>query len=249
VSTVECQREYPRPIRAGLAEQVTESLLKDIYDGTYAPDSQLPPESVLAEQTGVSRLTLREAIKALHQRGFVRVEQGRGTFVNPQSQWLPLDPKTLAHLVSCDPRIALAVTEVRSMVEVGAAELAAGRRTAVQLAHMVEALDMMAEHLGGDVDAFSRADIRFHEAVMRAAGNEFIPSLMTPLDAALLPLRRQTSQDQVMNKRALVMHRRIHEAIRDRSARAARTNMAEHMQETQRYFARLSEGSNGETSD
>ena len=125
----------------GLAEQVAGRLLHDIAEGVYPTGSRLPPEPVLAEAAGVSRLTLREAVKSLGQRGVVRVEQGRGTFVNPTSEWLPLDPQLLATLVRRDHGLAAQLTEVRRIVEVGAASLAARRRTAEDLRRMREALD------------------------------------------------------------------------------------------------------------
>lgn len=67
----------PRASRTGLAEQVAGHLLHDITEGIHPAGEQLPPEPVLAEAAGVSRLTLREAVKSLAQRGVLRVEQGR----------------------------------------------------------------------------------------------------------------------------------------------------------------------------
>ena len=85
----------PRAPRTGLAEQVAGHLLHDITEGIHPEGERLPPEPVLAEAAGVSRLTLREAVKSLAQRGVLRVEQGRGTFVYPSCAWLPLDPELL----------------------------------------------------------------------------------------------------------------------------------------------------------
>jgi DNA-binding FadR family transcriptional regulator len=224
-------------VRAGLADQVVEHLLHDISEGTYPPDAQLPPEPVLAELTGVSRLTLREAIKGLRQRGVVRVEQGRGTFVNPMSQWLPYDPKLLAKMVGRDHGLALQLTEVRCIVEVGAAELAAKRRTTADLATMRDALQRMNASLDDDAVTFSQADIDFHLAVLRAVGNYFIPALLAPVDAGLREIRTRTSQNREMNERAIAMHTRIYEAIRAGSARKAASSMALHLEETRAYIA------------
>lgn len=239
-------RRYPEPVRAGLAEQVVEHLLQDISSGVYPPEAQLPPEATLAQQTGVSRLTLREAIKGLRQRGVVRVEQGRGTFVNPTTQWLPFDPMLLAARVRRDGNLPLArqLTEVRQIVEVGAADLAARRRTAADLATMRQALERMQEgHDGGDEHAFSAADIDFHLAVLRAVGNEFVGALLVPVDAALREVRTQTSRDRQMKERALTMHRQVYQAIRSRSPRSASRLMERHLQETLDYISRLIEES------
>jgi len=223
-----------------LAEQVAEHLLHDIVDGVYAPDSRLPPEPVLADKAGVSRLTLREAVKSLGHRGVLRVEQGRGTFVNPTSSWLPFDPHLLATLVRRDHELAVRLTEVRSIVEVGAAGLAAKRRDTDALGQMRDALDRArTAHAADDAELFARADIDFHLAVLRSVGNDFVPALLAPVDAGLREIRLQTSQDRAANERALEMHGRIYEAIRKRSSRAAADLMARHLDETRQHVVAM----------
>ena len=230
-----------RAVRTGLADQVAEHLLQDIVDGVYPPECRLPPEPVLAEETGVSRLTLRAAVKSLGQRGVLRVEQGRGTFVNPQARWLPFGPQLVSTLVKRDHNLALRLTEVRSIVEVGAAALAARRRTAEALREMRTALDRArAAHEDRDVESFSRADIDFHLAVLRSVGNDFVPALLAPVDAGLREIRFQTSQNHAVNARALEMHSRIYDAIRKRSPRAAADLMARHLEETRTHIAAMS---------
>lgn len=234
------EHRYPKPVRAGLADQVIEHLLQDISSGVYAIGARLPSEAVLAEQTHVSRLTLREAIKGLSQRGVVRVEQGRGTFVNPPSEWLAFDPMLLATMVSRDETLGLALqlTEVRSIVEVGAAELAARRRHAPDLAAMRGAIQGMRDaQEQEDAELFSRADIEFHDAVLHAAGNEFVAALLAPVHAGLRAVRTQTSRGRRMNERAIVMHTQIYEMIRNRAPRKAANSMSRHLRETENYIS------------
>src|SRR5687768_18614527 len=85
-------------MRPSLADELTDELLTRIIDGRYAPDSALPPEGELARETGVSRLTIREAIKTLRAKNVVRVERGRGTYVNPVDEWTALDALVRATL-------------------------------------------------------------------------------------------------------------------------------------------------------
>jgi GntR family transcriptional regulator, transcriptional repressor for pyruvate dehydrogenase complex len=229
-------------VRTGLSEQVAGHLLQDILDGVHPAGSRLPSEPVLAEEAGVSRLTLREAVKSLERRGVLRVEQGRGTFVNPASQWLPLDPDLLATLVRRDHSLAEQLTEVRRIVEVGAAGLAARRRTAADLEDMSTALERAKAALAdGDVHAFSVADLDFHRAVLEAAGNDFVPALLVPIDAALYEIRLQTSRDARASRRALVMHGRVYDAIRRRASTEAEDAMRQHLDETRRNIARMGE--------
>ena len=228
---------------SGLAEQVAGDLLHDIVEGVYPTGSRLPPEQVLAEAAGVSRLTLREAVKSLGQRGVVRVEQGRGTFVNPTSEWLSLDPQLLATLVRRDHGLAAQLTEVRRIVEVGAASLAARRRTADDLRRMREALARAETALDArDVEVFSQADIDFHQAVLGACGNHFVPALLVPVDAALREIRLQTSEDVAASCRALVMHGRVHDAVRRRAGQAAADAMRQHLDETRRHIESMTDG-------
>ena len=208
----------------GLAEQVAGHLLHDIAEGVYPTGSRLPPEPVLAEAAGVSRLTLREAVKSLGQRGVVRVEQGRGTFVNATSEWLPLDPQLLATLVRRDHG------------------LAARRRTADDLRRMREALARAETALAArDVEAFSQADMDFHQAVLGACENHFVPALLVPVDAALREIRLQTSEDVAASRRALVMHARVYDAVRRRAGQAAADAMRQHLDETRRHIETMTD--------
>jgi len=241
VSEAGVRRPGRGAVRSGLAEQVADQLLHDILDGAYPPESRLPPEPVLAEENGVSRLTLREAVKSLGQRGVLRVEQGRGTFVNPQARWLPFDPQLLSTLVRRDHELALRLTEVRSIVEVGAAALSARRRSVEALREMHAALDRARAALEQrDAESFSRADIDFHLAVLSSVGNDFVPALLAPVDASLREIRRQTSQNPEVNERALEMHTKIYDAIRKRAPRVAADLMARHLEETRAHIAAMS---------
>jgi GntR family transcriptional regulator, transcriptional repressor for pyruvate dehydrogenase complex len=231
-----------RARRSGLADQVAGHLLHDITEGVYPEGARLPPEPVLAEDAGVSRLTLREAVKSLAQRGVLRVEQGRGTFVNPSSQWLPLDPELLTSLVRRDHGLASQLTEVRAIVEVGAATLAARRRSTEDLHRMQDAVERAEFALAeADVSAYSAADIDFHQAVLGAVGNRFVAALLVPVDGALQEIRWQTSQDARASRRALVMHRRILDAVRKRSAAAAGEVMRRHLAETRRHIETMAD--------
>ena len=79
-----------RPAR--LASIVLEELAHQIIGGTFAQGSVLPTEPTLGEQFGFSRTVIREGLKQLEERGLVRVEQGRGTTVQPRDSWNLLDP-------------------------------------------------------------------------------------------------------------------------------------------------------------
>jgi GntR family transcriptional repressor for pyruvate dehydrogenase complex len=224
------------PVRRGLADQLVERLVEAVARGDYPPDSRLPPEAELAEQCDVSRLTLREAIKALRNKGVVRVEQGRGTFVNPRSRWSPLDPTLLsARLSHASDAVELAwqLTEARRLVELGVAELAAERHSPEDLAALQDAVDRMRLADGADnVDEFAAADIDFHNALNAAAGNLFVAALFEPIEALVRLVRRETSM--VLSTRAdgIERHADIIKAVASGSPQAARDAMIGHFQNT-----------------
>ena len=165
-----------------------------------------------------------------------RIEQGRGTFVNPATRWSPLDPTLLmARAGSTEGAgdLAVKLTEARRLVEVGVSGLAAQRRTEQDLVELGRALDRMREASDrDDVDGFTKADLEFHQAVMAAAGNPFITALFEPLVDLLFEVRRAASGYRPGRETAIAAHRKVLEAIEHGVPDAARDAMGLHMQQT-----------------
>jgi GntR family transcriptional repressor for pyruvate dehydrogenase complex len=224
----------PRP---SLADEVAEELLTRIIDGRCPPDSALPAEGELASETRTSRLTVREAIKTLRAKNIVRVERGRGTYVNPVDQWSALEAlvRATVHRESASGRtLPDRLIEARRIVEVGAAELAAERRTDEDVERLVARLaEMTSADEAGDVHAFVAADLAFHEDVLNAAGNGLIAALLDPLSRLLVPARRQTSEFDEIRRHALQHHAAILQAIRAGNPEQARRAMHAHIEQTQ----------------
>lgn len=228
------------PPRRGLAHGLAETLVSDILNGVYPPHSALPSEQELAQISGVSRLTVREAVKSLAAKSVLRVEQGRGTFVNPPDQWSPLDPVLLvARSMHNSDRVTLPrkLLEARQVVEIAVAGFAAVRRAPEHLESMDQALERMHDaHEQTDVEGFVQADISFHQAILAAADNPFISALFAPLEQVLLIGRRQTSAFFEERVHAIEKHGIIHAAISSGDPAAARQAMADHMKQTEEDF-------------
>jgi GntR family transcriptional repressor for pyruvate dehydrogenase complex len=225
---------YPQPVRVALADQLVDHLVDAITRGDHPPGSRLPPEDRLSELFSVSRLTIREAIRVLRMKGVVRVEQGRGTFVNPTSRWAPLDPTLLAARTATAGDagdLARKLTEARRMVEIGAAELAAERRSMADLRALEREMGATYAALD-DVDAFAEADVAFHDALITAADNSFVAALFEPVATLLRQVRRDTLGTRELREQALGWHIRILEAVRAGSREAAREAMKGHMDAT-----------------
>lgn len=223
--------------RPALAEGLAEQLINEVLDGSYPVDSGLPSETELATQVGVSRLTVREAVKILAAKGVVRVVHGRGTFVNPPPLWSALDPVLfLARSASDTDNFALPrkLLEARRLVEVSVAELAAQRRTDTDLANISASLDeMRSAAMNSDVAAFVSADIAFHQYIVDAADNSIIAALFDPICQILRLTRHQTSFHAAVRENAIEHHARILTAIRRGTPTKAGRAMREHLDQTE----------------
>ena len=203
--------------RGQLPDQLVRRVISAVAQGEHPPGSRLPPEDVLARRYQVSRLTLREGVKVLRDKGVLRVEHGRGTFVNAPAEWSVLDPALLAARSAMEAEsglLAVKLTEARRVVEVGVAELAATRRTDEDLARMDAAISRMRESdARDDVGEFSIADVAFHDALNRAADNPFLSALFQPIATLVYDVRRRTSATPQQRVVAIAEHQKILDAV------------------------------------
>ena len=160
-----------RPGRLGSV--VVEELAHQIIGGRLGPGEVLPTEPVLCEQFGFSRTVIREGVKLLEERGLVRVEQGRGTTVQPRDAWNLLDPVVIRIALEYDRDMSLldSLIEVRRVLEREMAYAAAGRLTDAELGELVTLIEKM-EASFDDYERFRSFDQAFHTVVMKASGNE-----------------------------------------------------------------------------
>lgn len=230
-------------VHAGsLTHRVERRLLTAIVSGRFTTDERLPQETELAKDLGVSRLTLREAIKSLQQLGVVRVERGRGTFVNARDRWSQLDPTVLAAMIDAGqgPGLFRSLTELRRMLEIGLVGLAAERRTGDHLARLDASLDHMQQACDArDVSAFAAADLDFHGILLDAADNPVVIAIYGLINDALRRIREQTTERTIGDPAAVTMHRGIFEAVSAGDAPAAVTAMSRHFANTERYVAEV----------
>ncbi|WP_026553730.1 FadR/GntR family transcriptional regulator [Arthrobacter sp. 35W] len=220
--------------RKSLTGVVADDLLDRIVAGEFPPGSVVPGELELSAQHEVSRMTVREAMKTLEAQRILSVERGRGTFVNPLSQWVSLEAVLRAASEGKNDAVAaVQLIELRRMLETGACELAATRISDAELdlleAH-VEA--MRAAHQRDDVAAFVEADLAFHDVILHACGNVFVSVLFDPLHRVLENRRAQTSRVPQIQANAIDMHGRILASLRSRDPESARIAMDNHMIQT-----------------
>ncbi|KUL39342.1 GntR family transcriptional regulator [Streptomyces sp. NRRL F-4489] len=161
-----------------LVEQATQHLRDQITGGQWPVGTKLPAETALAKTLGVGRSTVREALRALAGAGLLQARQGAGVFViatEPEEDWAT----RLRHAAVTD------VYEVRMLIEVQAARLAAQRRTEADLSAMRAALEARRAAAAGDDPAFVDADIALHAAVVAGAHNPVLTDLFVEFTPAL----------------------------------------------------------------
>ncbi|MFD7923933.1 FadR/GntR family transcriptional regulator [Streptomyces sp. NPDC059740] len=169
-----------------LVEQATRHLRDQITGGHWPIGSRLPAETALAKTLQVGRSTVREALRALAGAGLVQARQGAGVFVVatvPGEDW----STRLRQAAVTD------VYEVRMLVEVEAAQLAAARRNDEDVRALHAAVAGRRAAAGGDHGAFVDADIACHSAVVAAAHNP----VLTGMFAEFVPVLRQGLIDLV----------------------------------------------------
>lgn len=220
--------------RESLVTAIVDRLLEDIVSGALPAGSPLPPEAELATRFQVNRLTLREAIRTLAAQEVILVAPGKRSVVNPVSDWT--DIGAVVRAVSADAdrdAVSIQLVQVRRLIETGAAELAAPLCTDADLDRLDDCLARMrAAQAEKDVPAFVRADIEFHDVILRASGNVFLGVLLEPLGRVLYERRFETSAVPEVQEHAIRRHSDIADAMRSRDARAAREAMERHIDQT-----------------
>ncbi len=164
------------------ASAVARQLVTLLTTGELAPGSRLPSERVVAEQLGVGRSAVREALAALEILGIVQIRPGSGTYL--QGGTSDLLPTTLSWGLMLASNRTRELLEVRSSLERTAAILAAQRADAAQLDELQEYLERQRIALD-DPQAFIEADVRFHVLLARAAGNDVLADLLQSLRSML----------------------------------------------------------------
>lgn len=208
-----------------LAAEVRERILS----GEFTEGMALPPERQLVDQTGLSRATVREALRILEVERLVRIRPGRGggAFVHRPGHE---SVTNTVRLVIRGQQIRLeALHETREAIEPTCAALAAKRRTSADLAELDAA---HAELIAADDDVprFLRANVRWHTAVAKAGDNELLIGFMTALSRSIYAAtdidRFMDAEIREVTTRA---HARITEAIRVQDGPAAMRRMTRHV--------------------
>lgn len=210
-----------------LYQQIVQQIEESVQKGVLKQGDQLPAERELAQQFGVSRTAVREAIKTLHEKGLVEALSGRGTFItNGTSHSMR---QSLDRILKSGEASGTAwLMEFREILEPEIAALAAARAGEQDITAMREAVRVMdAAH--GNPEAFIEADLDFHLALAEAAANPLILSLIDSIVALLREQRMQIFYIDGGPARGQSHHKRILNAVERGDAQGAREAMRHHL--------------------
>jgi len=204
---------------------VVDAIGRWVLGGTYAPDDLLPREDDLAVELGVSRTSIREAVKVLSAKGLLQARRRVGVRVRDRDDWNLLDPQVLSWHpdVGRDEALITSLIEARRIIEPAAAALAAKRATAADLAGIEQAYLGMERNLRTNLEACCEADLNFHVSVIAASHNLVLKGLTGTIEAALLATFAITNRQlATAQSRALSAHKAVFECVRMRDADGAR---------------------------
>jgi GntR family transcriptional repressor for pyruvate dehydrogenase complex len=216
--------------RLKLSDNVAAQLERMITEGSYAVDEKLPSERVLAEQFGVGRSTMREALRIVESNGLLRIEHGIGVFVASNTKRavafgadsLVVDGYTIPELF-----------EVRLAIERDAAGMAAKRITPAEALEL-QAIIARAEAPQISDDEFIKLDAQIHRSIVRATKNKLLIRLFESIEPLFLTYSHRVIQLPGRRAVAHAGHVQIIEGVIHRRSRDARSAVVNHLREVER---------------
>jgi len=212
---------------------VVDQLRRAIHNGSFVPGDRFPPERELSRQLGVSRASVREAIRVLEGEGYVETRRGAsgGMIVLDRAQ----TEERLAEIIRTRLPEIEQVIDFRLAVECSAARLAAVRRTDADLARLEVAFETMAA--GRETHRFRAADSAFHQGIARAARNEWMERSIADARAYLWMTVDRVAEN--VFRTAQLHHGQILAAIKAGDPDAAERHLAAHIELTRTDLIRI----------
>ncbi|MFE5321019.1 FadR/GntR family transcriptional regulator [Paenibacillus sp. NPDC056579] len=206
-------------------ETVYDQIKQNIKEGVWKQGEQLPPLEQLSAELGVGISSVREAVRILGKQKILRIEQGRGTYVDNELSDAPAN-----RLDFLERATMLQLTEARLIVEPELAALAAEKASAEEAQAILEAAEAMKRKIEKKRD-FLKEDMLFHELIAKASHNEIMYHMLDRIGDLLIDSRRQSMKWEGMDEKASSYHFLIAKAIIERNPTQARTLMKCHLED------------------
>ena len=228
---------------------IAELIVERIRSGVYGTEQKLPPERLIAEEMGVSRPSVREAISALHIVGILESRPGDGTYVVDPYRADTVVSKALTVLEKSDS--PLKILQARRAMEIGVVQIVSEEASGEDLRSVKDRwTSVRRKAAGGDYREYIKYGKEFHLSIARATGNDVIVRMLKSLlNARLQPLWLSMRRERYDTDRAAIeqmqeIHDRIVEAIVARNTEEAITQMGCHFDELirQLYASKSNDG-------
>ncbi|MGG3469018.1 FadR/GntR family transcriptional regulator [Neobacillus pocheonensis] len=207
-----------------IAEQINQSIL----DGTFKPGTKLPAEREIAEQLGVSRPSVREALAVLEILGVIDIKVGDGSYVKGNTSNFTLEVNDLKKSAPFE------LVEARRFIEPLVVELAVERATNTQIAILQETTEVMRKHIDDNMEEFFTQGVKFHTELGNASNNEVLSKIVEQLvHPDVHPIWKLLNQKALVSKEArlhqIEEHEEIIEAIKTKNKDLAKKAVAHHL--------------------
>lgn len=220
--------------RGGLVERVVNEIQRVIVDGQLRPGTKLPPERELAEELGVSRTVIREAVRILVAKGLLETRPGVGTIVRQVTRDQVVEPLSLL-LQTQEGGISIEhLHQVRRMLEVEIAGLAASQATQEDVAELKQALAEM-EAVMNIPEAHAAKDADFHQGLARTTHNPLLSILLGSIRDLMQEVRILVAQRPGIRARVMPDHQKILERVAAGDPEGARHAMEEHLRHARSF--------------
>ncbi len=214
-----------------LVDRVVNEIQELIVSGRLDPGTKLPPERELAEEIGVSRTVIREAVHILVTKGLLETRQGVGTIVRQVTRDQLVEPLSLL-LQTSDGGISVEhLHQVRCILEIEIAGLAALQATEEDVEELRRIVTEMEMRLAqDDLEAFAARDADFHQALAKTTRNPLLVVLLDSIRDLMQEVRLLVTRHPGLPQQVMPDHRKILERVIAKDPAGARQAMQEHLE-------------------
>jgi GntR family transcriptional repressor for pyruvate dehydrogenase complex len=224
-----------QPIHSStVVQQIIEKITQSLIRGELKPGDRLPPEPELAVQLGVSRTSLREALKTLGGLGVLVAKKRGGTFIATAASQAMFDPLIFNLIIEKGSKDEL--FELRVLLEVDAVELAMNKATPADFALLDGDLKRFEESLpGGDLELLAELDLRFHLRILEMSKNQsFIRISNVVMQLFASPIEKTIKQ--IGPEQVLINHRALFQAMRDKDLLRAKEHIIRSFESSRQFM-------------
>jgi GntR family transcriptional repressor for pyruvate dehydrogenase complex len=219
-----------------LSQKIVDRLLSLIKEKQLKPGDRLPPERELAVSMGVSRPSLREALRALSIMNIIENRQGSGTYITS------LEPERLVEhldfIIALNDQSFLDLFQARKILEVGLVSLAAQNIREDELSALKLCLARTAHEID-DPEIFLQCDLEMHQRIIDAARNQILALFMKSINDLNIASRRRTGESRKLREQTLKDHRVILTALQAHNANLAAQAMRDHLDHVEQHLKEM----------